>query len=223
MKPLFALSFASILGLNCIAQMPKDLPDAKAKGILDELSKKTKAYTTIKAEFSIVTTDPKGATKDNTSGTMYHKSNKYKLEVKGQTIYCDGTTQWTYIKEDNMVQINDAPDPSKSENINPANIFTIYEKGFKYKFDKEEVQNGISVYVVNLYPLEPGKRPYHTVRLTIDKVKMQVLQVKVMNKDGNNTTISVKSFTPNADMPDATFVFNKAEHKGVTEEDLREH
>lgn len=222
MKRLILLSAMAFLSAASHAQMPKEVPDAKAKEILDEVSKKTKSYTSIKAEFTITSAGPDGKTKDNTSGTMQHKGNKYKLEIKGQTIYCDGKTQWTYIKDDNEVQINDAPDPNKSDNINPANIFTIYEKGFKYKFDKEEMQNGVTVEIVNLYPLDPGKKPYHTVKLTIDKVKKQIIAVKIFNKDGNTTTINVKSFIPNMDMPDATFIFNKKDFPGVTETDLRD-
>src|ERR1043166_2865141 len=121
MKKLLVAGFMLLGGTFAFAQMPKDVPDAKAKGILDDLSKKTKSYTSIKAEFNIVTAGPDKKVKDNTSGAMQHKGNKYKLEIKGQTIFCDGKTQWTYIKDDNTVQINDAPDPNKSDNINPSN------------------------------------------------------------------------------------------------------
>ena len=221
MRLTYLISTAIILSTSAFAQMPKEIPDAKAKAILDELSKKTKTFTTVKAEFEIITTGADGKQKDKTTGTMWHKGNKYKLEIKGQTIFCDGKTQWTYIKDDNEVQINDAPDPAKDDKISPSNIFTIWEKNFKYFFDKEEVQNGATVQIVKLIPLEPGKKPYHTVKLFIDKVKNQIISVKVMNKDGNVTTINVKSFTPNADMPDATFTFNKKDYPGVTETDLR--
>ena len=222
-KHLIILGLSLVGTISAFAQMPPDVPDAKAKSILDEVSKKTKSYTTIKAEFVITTVDAKGKTTDNTNGTMWHKGCKYKLELKGQTVYCDCKTQWTYIKDDNTVQVNDAPDPNKSDNINPSNIFTIYEKNFKYKFEKEEVQNGVAVYIVNLYPLTPGKKPYHTVKLTIDKAKSQIISVKVMNKDQTSTTINVKSFTPNTDMPDTSFQWNPNDHPGVELEDLRDH
>jgi outer membrane lipoprotein carrier protein len=223
MKRFFLIcTLIALAGSATYAQMPKETEDLKAKGILDGVSKKTESYSTIKAEFNIMTSGPDGKAKDNIAGTMLHKGNKYKLDIKGQTIFCDGKVQTTYIKEDNTAQINNAPDPTKSDNINPANIFTIYKKDFKYKFDKEEVQNGVTVQIINLYPLVPGKKPYHTVRLTIDKIKQQITSVKVMNKDGNTTTITVKSFIPNTDMPDATFVFNKLDYPGVSIEDLRD-
>ena len=221
MRRFILINSAIVLSISSFAQMPKEVPDAKAKAILDELSKKTKTYTTVKAEFEIITTGADGKQKDKTSGTMWHKGNKYKLEIKGQIIFCDGKTQWTYIKDDNEVQINDAPDPAKNDNINPSNIFTIYEKNFKYFFEKEEIQNGATIQIVKLIPLEPGKKPYHTVKLYIDKTKNQIISVKVMNKDGNVTTINVKTFITNTDMPDTNFVFNKKDYPGVTETDLR--
>jgi outer membrane lipoprotein-sorting protein len=216
---LFALCFITLFAL---AQMPKETVDTKAKAILDELSKKTKSYTSIKAEFSIVVADAAGKPIENQSGALQVKGSKYKVDFKGQNIFCDAKTQWTYIKESNEVQINNAPDPNKTDNINPANIFTIYEKGFKYKYEKEEMLNGAKVDVITLIPLEPGKKSYHQVQLFIDKVKKQIMMVKIKAKDQKVTTITVKAMNTNQEITDNTFVFNKADYKGVEEVDLRE-
>ncbi|MFI5163764.1 MAG: outer membrane lipoprotein carrier protein LolA [Bacteroidia bacterium] len=207
--------------------MPKEVVDAKAKAILDEVAAKTKTYTSIKAEFSSVmekkVTNTESKVTDTQSGTLQLKGTKYKLEFKGQTIFCDSKTQWTYIKESNEVQINNAPDPNATDNINPVNIFTLYEKGYKYKYEKEDVVDGVKVDIVNLYPLDAAKKPYHTIRLTIDRAKKQIIAVKIMNKNGTSNTITVKNFTTNSEMPDAMFAFNKADYKGVEVVDLRDN
>jgi outer membrane lipoprotein-sorting protein len=208
------------------AQMPKEVVDTKAKAILDEVTKQTKTYTTIKVDFVAITekreTNVKTTVTETQTGTLQLKGTKYKLEFKGQTIFCDGQTQWTYIKESNEVQIDNAPDPNGTSDINPVNIFTLYEKGYKYKYEKEDAINGVKVDVVNLYPLDPDKRHFHTIQLTIDKIKKQILSAKIMNKNGTNNIISVKNFVTNIDMPDAIFSFNKTEYKGVVVVDLRE-
>src|ERR1035437_1360591 len=209
------------------AQMPKEEIDAKAKGILDEVAAKTKTYTSIKTEFTSVMekqeTNIKSKVTESQTGTLQLKGTKYKLEFKGQTIFCDSKTQWTYIKESNEVQINNAPDPNATDNPNPVNIFTIYEKGYKYKYEKEDVVNGRKVDIVNLYPLDAAKKAYHTIRLTIDKVKKEIIVVKILNKNGTFNTITVKNFTPNSEMPDTMFTFNKADYKGVEVVDLRDN
>lgn len=208
------------------AQMPKEVVDAKAKAILDEVAKQTKTYTTIKADFTAVTekkeSNTKTAVTETQTGTLQLKDTKYKLEFKGQTIFCDGKTQWTYIKESNEVQIDNAPDPNGTNDINPVNIFTLYEKGYKYKYEKEDVLNGAKVDVINLYPLDADKKSFHTIQLSIDKQKKQIVSAKIMNKNGTSNTITVKNFTTNTDMPDTLFAFNKADYKGVVVVDLRE-
>ena len=209
------------MAVTMFGQMPKETVDTKSKAILDELSKKTKGYSSIKAEFNIVITGADKKEKENSNGTLQLKGTKYKLDFKGQSIYCDGKSQWTYIKESNEVQINNAPDPNKTDNISPVNIFTLYEKGHKSSYITEETVNGIKCDVIDLYPLE--KKSYHRVTLYIDKVKKQVVQAKIFSKtDQSVTTITVKSFTTNTEIADSTFTFNKADFPGVEEVDLRE-
>ncbi|MBI4931175.1 MAG: outer membrane lipoprotein carrier protein LolA [Bacteroidetes bacterium] len=209
------------------AQQPKEAVDAKAKAILDEVAKQTKTYTSIKTEFTSVMekqeSNVKSAVTETQSGSLELKGAKYKLSFKGQTIFCDSKTQWTYIKESNEVQINNAPDPNATDNINPVNIFTLYEKGYKYKYEKEDIVNGAKVDIISLFPLDPDKKSYHTIRLTIDKVKKQITVVKILNKNGTSNTISVKNFTPNSEMTDMMFTFNKADYKGVEVVDLRDN
>ena len=211
----------------CFSQMPKEAVDAKAKGILDEVAAKTKTYTSIKAEFTTVmekqVSNTQSKVTDTQSGTLQLKGNKYKLEFKGQTIFCDSKTQWTYIKESNEVQINNAPDPKATDNINPVNIFTLYEKGYKYKYEKEDVINGVKVDILSLYPTEPDKKSYHTIKLTIEKVKKQIIAVKILNKNGTSNAIAVKNFTTDSEIADTMFSFNKADYKGVEVVDLRDN
>jgi outer membrane lipoprotein-sorting protein len=226
---ILVVSFACCLlpTAYCFAQQPKEVVDAKAKGILDEVAAKTKTYTSIKAEFVNVAekqvTNTESKVTETQSGTLQLKGEKFKLEIKGQVIFCDSKTQWTYIKESNEVQINNAPDPKATDNPTPVNIFTLYEKGYKFKYEKEDVVNGAKVDIIDLFPLNPDKKPYHTIKLTIDKVKKQIISVKILNKNGTSNTITVKNFVTNSEMPDALFIFNKADYKGVEVVDLRDN
>jgi len=223
----FSFAFCLLPSAFCLAQQPKEVIDAKAKAILDEVAKQTKTYTSIKTEFTSVMekqeSNTKSAVTETQTGTLELKGTKYKLSFKGQTIFCDSKTQWTYIKESNEVQVNNAPDPNATDNINPVNIFTLYEKGYKYKYEKEDVVNGAKVDIIHLYPTVPDKKSYHTIRLTIDKVKKQIIAVKILNKNGTSNIITVKNFIAHSEMADAMFTFNKAEYKAVEVVDLRDN
>jgi outer membrane lipoprotein-sorting protein len=188
--------------------------DPKAKAILDDLSAKTKAYTSIKAEFTF-TTEKKDKSKDSQEGKIQTKGNKYKLEIPGHEIYCDGKTIWDYIKASNEVQVKDME--AGGDDVNPSTIFTIYEKGFKYKFDGEDA----TTQTISLFPENPDKKKYHTAKLFVDKTKKQISSVKMMMKDGSSQTYAIKTFQPNVAIPDTDFTFNMKAHPGVSVEDLR--
>lgn len=223
-KISFLMSLSSIYLLTCFygyaqknAQEPLDL---KAKAILDELSKKTKAYTSIKAEFSYTLDNVQEKKNETQKGNLILKGEKYKLSIAGQEIVSDGKTLWTYMKDAGEVQIDNAPDPSKEEDsFSPTNIFSIYEKGFKYKFDKEESKDGKTIQIINLYPIKANEKPYHTVKLFIDKGSKEITSVVILNKDGNKLTYQLTKFEANLPLKDSDFVFDTSRAKDII--DLR--
>jgi outer membrane lipoprotein-sorting protein len=208
-KKITLIAFLTIGCLSAIAQVDP------AKKILDDLSAKTKSYSTLKAEFSW-TVEKKDKSKDTQSGKIQTKGDKYKLEIPGHEIYCDGKTVWDFIKDANEVQIKDI-EAGDEDAVNPSTIFTLYEKGYKYKFDGEDA----TTQVISLFPLNPDKKKFHTIKLSIDKTKKQITSVKLMMKDGTLQTYTIKSFLGNGTIPDTDFIFNAKAHPGVSSEDLR--
>ena len=208
------------LCLSC-ALMAQETVDVKAKTVLDELSKKTKSYSSIKAEFIFTIENKDKKITETQNGVIQVKGNKYKLEIKGQEIISDNKNVWTYLKDANEVQINNV-DSNSTDALSPSSIFTIYEKGYKYKFDKEEVKGSTTLQIIDLYPVNPDKKKFHTLKLAIDKAKKQILYVKMLMKDGSTYTYNIKTFTPNVDIKDSTFAFDSKSHPGVEVIDLRE-
>jgi outer membrane lipoprotein-sorting protein len=210
-----ATYLASLLLFSFVsfAQQPVAEQDPKAKAILDDVSKTTKAYKTITAEYELVVVNKDKKQVDKQEGKIEVKGNKFKLEIPGNTIVCDGKTVWTYNKDAQEVTIKSF-EPDAEEGLNPTNIFTMYEKGFKYKYDKEEKINNVTYHVINLYPtIKPEKKKYHQVKLFIDKAKKQVHEIKMLMKDQGTQTYTVKSMKPNENLTDAVFVFDTKNFK----------
>jgi outer membrane lipoprotein-sorting protein len=181
--------------------------DPKAKAILDEVSKTTKSYKTISADysFSIFNKDKKQLEK--WTGKVQIKGNKFKLEIPGNSIVCDGVTMWNYNKDAKEVTIKSFD--AENEEQNPSKIFTLYETGFKYKYDKEEKVGTILCHVIDLYPaVKPEKKKFHTMKIYVDKIKKQVVQMKRLMKDGGTEVYEIKSLKSNVPMADNLFVFD---------------
>ena len=203
MRKLFYILFCSLF-LNAVSQEQ----DPKAKGILDDLSKITKAYKTISADYIYTIYNKEKKQTDKLTGKVQVKGSKFKLVIPGNIIVCDGKTIWNHNKDAAEVTIKNF-DASNEDQLNPSKIFTLYETGYKYKFDKEEKAGAVNCNVVDLYPsVKPEKKKFHTIKLYIDKTKKQVVQLKMLMKDGGTQVYEIKSFKPNSEIPDATFTFD---------------
>ena len=215
-KLIFFFSFLySILGFQ--TTNTKDLNDPNAKILLDAVTKAYKSYNSIQANFSILTEYPQSKTQ-TLNGTLYLKAEKFKMILGNQEIYCDKSTIWTYLKDNNEVQINDY-EPSKTE-ISPANMFTIYQTDFNYTMNGDETISNINYKVVDLMPKDKTK-PYFKIRIWIDS-KHNIKRLKVFDKNGTRYTYIVKSMDTSQKLDDSTFIFNAKNYpSGIHIEDLR--
>lgn len=217
MNQLFVFAIAVSFCTGSIAQT-KDTQDPKAKGILDEVSAKTKSYTSIKVDFTMVMQGKDKTKKPETQkGALQLKGDRYKLDIKGQEIISDAKTSWTYLKDNNELQINNV-DPNSNDGVTPSNIFTIYEKGYKYKFISETA----TTQTIDLFPNNPEKKKFHTIKLVINKAQKQISSFTVFMKDGNVFDYTINTFVTSAVIPDSVFVFDVKAHPGIEVIDLRE-
>ena len=216
MKKLTLVVAALMVVMNLMAQQ-----DPKAKEVLEKLSQTTRSYKTIQIEFSFTLENKKNNVNQTNEGEVALKGKSYRLHmpVFSTEVFCDGTTTWSYNTEAKECNIT-AVEENKEGSLNPANIFTIYEKGFNYTYIGEENQAGKVVQVMDLFPVDKAKE-YVKVRLYVDKLKSQIAKAQTFNKDGNTYILVMKSMKTNVDFKDDYFKFVKAKYPGVEMNDMR--
>ncbi|GAB3920564.1 LolA family protein [Mucilaginibacter myungsuensis] len=233
MKKISIYIFLLFVGINQTSaqkQDPKAMAtgkDDKAKAILKQVSAKYRSYGSIMTDFTFTIEIPQSP-KHTQAGTLITatKTGKYKVTLYdpanktdiAQEIYNDGKIQWTYTKRDKEVQIDNV---SKSPDaMNPATLFTMYEKGYKYLYTGEQKMNGKIYQAVELSP-EDEKSSFFKIKLFIDKAKQQLYNAVIFDRNGSHYTYTLTKVVPNVKIGDATFVFDKVAHPGVGVNDLR--
>jgi outer membrane lipoprotein-sorting protein len=187
--------------------------DAKSQGILDKLSTKMKGLKSFYIEFSANMKNVDSGQNDNETGKGWVKGNKFYASYGENTIISNGVKTWTVIKEDKSVYESDASEDDE-ESMNPKKLMTIWETGFKNKFDKEDKLSGETVSVISLFPKTPSKSDFHTIVLYIGKADNELKKAIMKTKDGTTMTYSLTKFTTNSDVDDAKFVFDKKKFPG---------
>ena len=192
--------------------------DNKSNEILNKLSKTYKTYKSVKASFTVTIYNKKSNTKVRQTGQLYQKGKKFRVNMSGQEIYCDGKTIWTYIDGANEVQVSKFD--AKSMDINPSEIFTIYEKGFVHKYGGQKVVGTKTLDIIELIPTDKSKG-YFKVKLGIDKLANKVKEMVVYSKNGLETTYDINKLDANVPINDSYFKFNTKDKPGVIVIDLR--
>ena len=201
--------------------------DAQAKAILDKVSQKYHAYNIVKSDFTFTINDQQNNVQQSQDGTLIvqAKTNKYRLTLYGQgskaieqEIISDGKSQWTYLAKDKEVQLNKVD--NSDEGFNPAQMFTLYEKGYKYLYNGDQIINGKTYQAIDLTP-DDAKKSFFKVRLLIDKVKKQLYNALIFDKNGSHYSYTINSVVPNINAPETIFAYDVKSHPGIEVVDLR--
>lgn len=219
-KQIQILAAILVLGAFSVNAQQSQDQDPQAKKILDGVSAKNKTFKSVNIKFQYSMDNEQEDIHESQEGSLLLQGEKYKLKMSGAEIYCDGETQWNHLVESEEVQMTE---PEYEEGtLSPTNIFTIYEKGFKYQYIKEEVKAGKTLQLIKLFPEDANDKPYHTINLYVDKVKKQLYSIIIVGKEGDNYTYKILALTANPPTTSADFKFDTVKNPDVEVIDLRD-
>lgn len=206
---LFIILFTS----QTISLFSQEKNDAKT--ILDKVSEQTRSYKSIKTDFDFIMENKEVDMREVNQGEIILQNNKYKLTLNGIEIYNNGENQWTYMPDAEEVNISEAV-TDEDDFMNPANIFTMYENGFRYKLIGE---TSSGKYQIELTPDEVNN--FSKVTLEIQKESYKIDRAIMNGTDGNTYLIELKNWDVSEKYPETTFKFNAEEHPSVNVIDMR--
>lgn len=212
-RNVFLLVGLFLLHLSSYAQ------DAKASAILDAMSAKYKAMKTFKADFAYTPVSSAGKLGRKRMGDIAVKGIKFKLNMVGQEIFNNGSEIYSFVKETNEVNVTEF-DASADSQFSPANIYSIYKKGYKYTYKGEKNLGTTKCDVIELIPLK-GNGNVKKLEIAVNKSNKEIKQWKLWDGNGSQTVFDIIQFTPNVPLSDSFFTFNTAKYPGVEVVDLR--
>ncbi len=209
-----------ILCVLLIANQSFCQQDPAAREILERVAEKTKSYKSIKANFELIIEDRKENTQTVSTGRLILKGDKYRIEYMGSIVYFDGKTVWTYTEEIEEVVITEPDSTDDSFLSNPAQIFYLYNRDFKYRYIGETVINERKMHEIDLYPKNLDQ-PYSSFKIFTDNEKDIIASLKIRGKDGVDYIVYVRDYITDDDVDDSVFTFDGSKHKKAEIIDLR--
>lgn len=124
MRNLFFV-FLAMLQLPLFAQNE----EVDADIVLDKALASIKANLPVRMDYDYKVFDDNTELLLNDKGIIYIDDNRYALLMQDMKVWCDGETQWSYMREINEVYITDAA-ADEAQNLSPLYVMEHYREGF---------------------------------------------------------------------------------------------
>jgi len=213
MKKRTLIAFAVILFmLQGISAQNNVQAEKKITDLLTEA--KTSA---IKTNFKLIISDKKDPQSMVSSGVFTLKGNKFVLEMDAMKAWYDGKTQWAYVSQSNEVSITE-PTVKELSETNPMAILSGFKSKCLIRFSTrvKSAQN----YCIEMIP-KTKNNEIVKIDVQINKNNGNLVSIKLTNKNGSASLLTLSNFQKGIHVTDNIFVFNAARFKGVSVNDLR--
>ena len=177
-----------------------------AKSVLDKAAASVTVASGVKANFRMTTTT------GNTSGTIAIKGKKFYATTPQAKIWFDGKTQWTYLKNNDEVNVSN-PTEAQLQAINPYNFINLYNNGYTYTMNTAGTN-----YVIHLTS-NSADRKIKELFITVNKKSYEPMQVKML-QGKKWTTFDITSIKKEK-IADSQFRFNSKDFPKAEIIDLR--
>lgn len=185
--------------------------EAKAKKLLDEVSKKMNAYENIYVEFKYKLDNNEENVHQETRGDVTMKDDLYNVNFLGVNQLYDGKKVYSIISEDEEVNISDA-DIEDSSTLTPSKFFSFYKNGFTYSWDVVQNMNGRKIQYVKLIPIDSNSE-ISNVLLGVDTKTNHIYRLIETGNNSTITTLTITQFKTNQPLSNKLFLFDEDRYK----------
>jgi len=206
MKKVIVLLITVLVSTATFAQ-----GEAKAKVLLDEVSKKMNTYENIYVEFKYKLDNNEEDVHQETRGNVTMQDELYNVNFLGVNQLYDGKKIYSIIAEDEEVNISDA-DVDDSSTLTPSKFFSFYKNGFTYSWDVVQNISGRKIQYVKLIPIDSNSE-ISSVLLGVDTKTNHIYRLIETGKNSTITTLTVTQFKPNQSLSSKLFSFDEAKYK----------
>ena len=201
-KKILRVMMMALFALNSLFTASAQTP----KSVLDKAAATITVKEGVKANFKMT------AGKGSTSGTLLLKGRKFHASTPVAIVWFDGKTQWTYVKNNDEVNIS-TPTEAQLQAINPYNFINLYKKGYDATLNKSGKD-----YVVHLTATDKNKK-IQELFVTVNKSTYHLTQVKLLQN--KKWTVFDITDIKRQNIPDSQFQFNSKDFPNAEIIDLR--
>ena len=180
--------------------------EQRAETLLNDVSETLANYENISITFSYELVNRKELIQQKEQGTLTVEGDAYLLKLMGIEQLCDGTNIHTINPENEEVLIEEVHE-GFGEGLSPSKLFSFYKEGYRFDWDiTQPLYGGRKIQYVKLTPIDTYAQAAYLL-LGIDTQTKHIYKLIEVGDSGTETTLTIRSFKTNIEIPQQTFVF----------------
>jgi len=210
-------SRALLIALLALLLAPASALTDDAQDVLARVRKKYDSLTDATLKFSQEVKFPLAGINQRVEGKLLlKKTNKYRVELDGQTIVTDGQTVWSYAVATHQVLVDKFK--LNERMLSPERLLTTAPDEYTSRIVGKERIGSTETVALLLTPRSESSS-VRSLKLWVDEGTSLVKQVMLVDVNGRETQYTVRDIDINTGLDDSRFVFDIPE--GVEVVDLR--
>ncbi len=148
-------------------------------------------------------------------GSVIIEGQKYKLRTDEGEVFYNGAKMWTYNPANKEVYVT-TPSPRDMDQLLtvPFVLMSNYREYFKFRL-KDDIKIGKKIYnEIDLYPINL-ECSYSMLRIRVERSSGRLYSFTLQQKNGVFFRIFVTEIIKNINIPESTFIWNKAGNPDV--------
>ena len=203
-----------LLLLAVMFQLPVIAQNVDADALLDKVAANIKADSPVRMDYSYMVCDDDGELLQSDKGVIYIDNSRYALLMQDMKVWCDGATQWSYMREIDEIYITDASS-DEAQNLSPLYIVECYRDGYGASL----LDKG-SAWMVELKAAD-DEADVEKVELLITKNDNRLVQMLVYMPGQGCIDVELDGYVPACGAGIQTFECPLEEFAGVEVIDMR--
>ena len=170
----------------------------EANAVLDKALAVLKANLPVRMDYTYKVLDDDGEVLQEDKGIIYVDNGRYALLMQDMKVWCDGTSQWSYMREVDEVYVTDAAS-DEAQNLSPLYIMEHYRAG-----RSASVTDKGTVAVVTLKSLANAEA--ESVELHIQKGNNRLVKMLIYMPAQGCVEVFLDGYAPNCGAGSDVFV-----------------
>lgn len=205
MKAIRTLLIAALTSLTVFAFAQKTA-DQVLKHVVDNI--KNHKNVEMGIDYKII--NKASGINENENGSITLQGDAYKIVLPDQTITSDGKSVWTYLPDNDEVNITE-----DDGSMSPLKLIEMYKHN-KTAFAKSDKGKGLRIIEIT-----NSENKTEQITVIVDESKNEIKSFTITDSEGNKNIVTIKEYNYDKTLGKNFFTPSKAEYPGVEIIDMR--